>query len=77
MNIFHKTEVQMVILRCGTVLYINWLKSYDKNENHAKTQKMQKSPKTVHTNFFFLQNRTKTKMEKIAFCVITFEPIKI
>ena len=26
---------------------------------------------------FFLQNRTKTKMEKIAFCVITFEPIKI
>ena len=27
--------------------------------------------------FFSLQNRTKTKMEKIAFCVITFEPIKI
>ena len=27
--------------------------------------------------FFFLQNRTKTKMEKIAFCVITFETIKI
>ena len=26
---------------------------------------------------FFLQNRTKTKMEKIAFCVITFDPIKI
>ena len=39
-------------------------------------QKMQKSPKTVHANFF-LQNRTKTKMEKIAFCVITFDPIKI
>jgi hypothetical protein len=37
---------------------------------------MQKSPKKVHT-IFFLQNRTKTKMEKIAFCVITFEPIKI
>ena len=33
-------------------------------------QKTQKSPKTV-------QNRTKTKMEKITFCVITFEPIKI
>ena len=40
-------------------------------------QKTQKSPKTVHTNFFFLQNRTKTKMEKIAFWVITFEPNKI
>ena len=25
----------------------------------------------------FLQNPTKTKMEKIAFCVIAFEPIKI
>ena len=38
---------------------------------------MQKSPKTVHTNLFFLQNRTKPKMEKIAFCVITLEQIKI
>ena len=26
---------------------------------------------------FFLQNRTKKKMEIIAFCVITFEPIKV
>ena len=26
---------------------------------------------------FFLQNLTKTKMEKIAFCVITFDQIKI
>ena len=47
------------------------------NEKQAKTQKTKKSPKTVYTKFFFLQNRTKTKMEKIAFCVITFEPIKI
>ena len=46
------------------------------NEKHAKTQKTQKSPKTVH-RIFFLQNPTKTKMEKIAFCVIAFEPIKI
>ena len=76
-NIFHKTEVQTVILRCWTVLYINWLKSYDKNEKHTKAQKTQESPKTVHTNCFFLQNRTKTKMDKIAFCVITFEQIKI
>ena len=42
-----------------------------------KNVKTQKSPKTVHTKFFFLRNRTKTKKEKIAFCVITFEPIKI
>ena len=46
-------------------------------KKHTKTQKTQKSPKTVHTKFFFLQNRTKTKMEKNAFCVITFEQIKV
>ena len=40
------------------------------NEKHAKTTKNS-------TYDFFLQNRTKTKMEKIAFCVITFDPIKI
>ena len=77
MNIFHKTEVQTVILRYWTVLYINWLKNYDKNKKHAKKQKTQKLPKTVHMKIFFLQNRTKTEMEKIAFHVITFEPIKI
>jgi hypothetical protein len=45
-----KTEVQTVILRCWTVLYINWLKSNDKNEKHAKKRK---SPKKVNTKFFF------------------------
>ena len=52
----------------GQKLWQKW-----KTRKNAKTQK---SPKTVHT-IFFLQNRTKTKMEKIAFCVITFDPIKI
>ena len=66
-NIFHKTEVQTVILRCWTVLYINWLKSYDKNEKHAKTQKTQKSPKTVHTKFFFYKIPPKRKWEKLHF----------
>ena len=28
MNIFHKTEVQMVILRCLVSLNLNWIKSY-------------------------------------------------
>ena len=28
-NIFHKTEVQTVILRCLGHLYLNWIKSYD------------------------------------------------
>ena len=40
------------------------------------TQKRENQQKQYIRNFF-LQNRTKTKMEKIAFCVITFDPIKI
>ena len=34
-QIFHKTEVQTVILSAEWV-YLNWYKSYDKNEKHAK-----------------------------------------
>ena len=58
-------------------LYLNWLKSYDKNEKQGKNAKRPQITKTVHGLFIFLQNRKKTKMEIIAFCVITFEPIKI
>ena len=29
MNVFHKTEIQMVILSCWTGLNLNWLRSYD------------------------------------------------
>ena len=47
------------------------------NEKHTKTQKTQKSPKTVHTKIFFYKIVLKQKWKKIAFCVITFEPIKI
>ena len=43
------------------------MKNTQKRENHQKQ----------YIRNFFLQNRTKTKMEKIAFCVITFDPIKI
>ena len=43
------------------------MKNTQKRENHQKQ----------YIRIFFLQNRTKTKMEKIAFCVITFDPIKI
>ena len=45
-----------------------------------KTHKNAKDAKITKNStykFFFLQNRTKTKMEKNAFCVITFEQIKI
>ena len=33
--IFHKTEIQTVILRGVTVLNLNWFKRYDTNEKHA------------------------------------------
>ena len=47
------------------------------NEKHAKTQKTQKSPKTVHTKFIFYKIALKRKWKKLHFFVITFEPIKI
>ena len=67
----------MVILRCWTGLYHNWFKSYDKNEKHVKNAKTPKIAKNSTWILSFLQNRTKTKIEIIAFCVITFEPIKV
>ena len=77
MNIFHKTEVQTVILRCWMGLFLNWFKSYDIKWKTLKNAKNAKITKNSTYENFFLQKRTKTKMEKIAFCVITFDPIKI
>ena len=76
-NIFHKTEVQTVILRCWTGLYHNWFKSYDKNEKHVKNAKTPKIAKHSTWILYFLQNCRKPKIEIIAFCVITFQPIKV
>ena len=47
-----------------------------KMKNKQKCKKRKNHQKQYIRNFF-LQNRTKTKMEKIAFCVITFDPIKM
>ena len=44
---------------------------------NMQKRKKRKNHQKQYTRIFFLQNRTKTKMEKIAFCVITFDPIKI
>ena len=49
MLIFHKIEIQMVILRCLTSLNLNWYKSYDtkckktKNANVIFCRKLQKN----------------------------------
>ena len=67
MFIFHKTEIQTVILRCLTSLNHNWYKSYDKKRKKCKRRKL-----------LFLYKIAKIKEMKIfAFCVIIFEPIKI
>ena len=44
---------------------------------NTQKHKNRKNQRKQYLRFFFLQNRTKTKIEKIAFCVISFEPIKI
>ena len=77
MNIWHKTEVQTVILRCLMGLYLNWFKSYDTKWKTHKNAKNAKITKNSTYDFFFIQNCTKTKKEKISLCVITFEPKKI
>ena len=45
------------------------IKNTQKRKKHKNHQKQ-------YIQKFNLQNRTKTKMEKIAFCVITFEQIR-
>ena len=46
-------------------------------KNMKKKKKNPKSPKQYMDYSFFLQNRTKTEMEIIAFCAITFGSIKV
>ena len=67
MNIFHKTEVQTVILSAKWVYTLIGSKVMTQMKNTPKMQKMQKSQKTL--------NHKKTKMKIFGFCVITFEPI--
>ena len=60
MFIFHKTEIQTVILRCLMSLNLNWYKSYDKKHKNAKNAKDEnicfctKSPKNGNGNICIL-----------------------
>ena len=57
MFIFHKTEIQTVILRCLTSLNLNWYKSYDtkrkkvKNTNVCFCTKLQKNRRFCPLHF--------------------------
>ena len=44
---------------------------------NTQKRKKRKNHQKQYIQIFFLQNRTKTKTEKIAFCVMTFKQIKI
>ena len=44
---------------------------------NTQKDKKRKNHQKQYIRIFFLQNHTEMKMEKIAFCVITFEPIKV
>jgi hypothetical protein len=68
MFIFHKTEIQTVILRCLTSLNPNWHKSYDKNHKNIIIAK-------DAFVCFWTKLQKKKEMEIFAFCVLTFEPI--
>ena len=75
--IFHKTEVQTVILRYWTGLYLIWLKSYATNTKNEENAKNAKNAKNIIQMSAFLQNHNNLKKEIFAFCAITLEPISI
>ena len=70
MFIFHKTEIQTVILRCLTIINLNCYKSYDTKHKNAKKHKKRK-------HVFLYKIAKETEMEIFAFCVITFEVIRM
>ena len=70
MFIFHKTEIQTVLLRCLWSLNLNWYKSYDKKHKNAKNRK--------DGNICFCTKlQKKREMEISVHCVIAFVPIRI
>ena len=60
MFIFHKTEIQTVILRCLTIINLNCYKSYDKKHKNAKN--------VTDANVCFLQNCKRNRKGNI--CVL-------
>ena len=69
MNIFHKTEVLLVILRCWKGLKLNWFKSYDTNPKKKKTQKA-KSKKRHKTKKTSISKGWKTFIPNLKTCFL-------
>ena len=72
-NIFYKTEVQKIILRCLTCLYLYWFKRYDtkrqkhKNSKNAKLSKLVNSCKNIFKSFhsFLWISQWKIEIERL------------
>ena len=70
MFIFHKTEVQTVILRCLTSLTLNWYKRYDKK------CKKKKNAKNANEGYFYKIAKI-WKWKCLHFFVITLKQISV
>ena len=67
-DIFHKTVVQTVILRCWTGLYLIWFKSYATNTKNEKNQRKCKKHEKHYTNECFFTKSQKSR--NINICVL-------
>ena len=74
MGIFHKTEIQTVILRCLMSLNLNWYKSYDtkrKNSKNANLCFWTKLQKNRNGNISILSHNFWTNQN-----LLEFRPVK-
>ena len=77
MTIFHKPEVQTVILRCWMGLYLNWFKSYDTKCNFSIFVLVGFCKKKNFVCTVFGDFCVFCVFVCFSFWVISFEPIKI
>ena len=74
MLIFHKTEIQTVILRCLMSLNLNWYKSYDTKRKNSKSANLcfwTKLQKNGNGNISFLCHNLWTNQN-----LLEFRPVK-
>ena len=73
-DIFHKTVVQTVILRCWTGLYLIWFKSYATNTKNEKNQRKCKKHEKHYTNECFFTKSQKSRNRNICVLCHNFWP---
>ena len=73
-DIFQKTEVYTVILRCWTGLYLIWFKSYATNTKNEKKQRKCKKHEKHYTNECFFTKSQKSRNRNICVLCHNFWP---